>query len=82
LRGNSRLWHAGVMGWHHRYLGGAAPDPGALDTAYSVTKWKRSSWPDRALAWSGRQPESGKGSGAGASASSPTVSGLIAAGRW
>jgi dipeptidyl aminopeptidase/acylaminoacyl peptidase len=36
--GNSRLWHATVMDWLHRYLGGAAPDPGALDTAYSVTR--------------------------------------------
>lgn len=36
--GNSRLWHATVMDWLHRYLGGAAPDPGALNTAYSITK--------------------------------------------
>ena len=36
--GNSRLWHATVMDWLHRYLGGASPDPRALDTAYSVTK--------------------------------------------
>jgi len=36
--GNSRLWHATVMDWLHRYLGGATPDPAALDTAYSVTK--------------------------------------------
>ncbi len=36
--GNSRLWHATVMDWLHRYLGGAAPDPRALNTAYSVTR--------------------------------------------
>jgi len=36
--GNSRLWHATVMDWLHRYLGGAPPDPKALDTAYSATK--------------------------------------------
>ncbi len=36
--GNSRLWHATVMDWLHRYLGGAEADPKALDTAYSVTK--------------------------------------------
>ena len=36
--GNSRLWHATVMDWLHRYLGGAEPDPAALDTASSVTK--------------------------------------------
>jgi dipeptidyl aminopeptidase/acylaminoacyl peptidase len=36
--GNSRLWHATVMDWLHRYLGGAEADPKALETAYSVTK--------------------------------------------
>jgi dipeptidyl aminopeptidase/acylaminoacyl peptidase len=36
--GNSRLWHATVMDWLHRYLGGAEPDPRALETAYSVTR--------------------------------------------
>ncbi|HEY3123340.1 MAG TPA: S9 family peptidase [Thermoanaerobaculia bacterium] len=36
--GNSRLWHATVMDWLHQYLGGAAPDAKALETAYSVTK--------------------------------------------
>lgn len=36
--GNSRLWHATVMDWLHRYLGGAEADPKALDTAYSVTR--------------------------------------------
>jgi dipeptidyl aminopeptidase/acylaminoacyl peptidase len=36
--GNSRLWHATVMDWLYRYLGGAAPDPKALETVYSVTK--------------------------------------------
>jgi dipeptidyl aminopeptidase/acylaminoacyl peptidase len=36
--GNSRLWHATVMDWLHRYLGGAEGDPKALGTAYSVTK--------------------------------------------
>jgi dipeptidyl aminopeptidase/acylaminoacyl peptidase len=36
--GNSRLWHAVVMDWLHRWLGGAAADPKALETAYSVTK--------------------------------------------
>jgi dipeptidyl aminopeptidase/acylaminoacyl peptidase len=36
--GNSRLWHTTVMDWLHRYLGGAAPDPKALETVYSVTK--------------------------------------------
>jgi dipeptidyl aminopeptidase/acylaminoacyl peptidase len=36
--GNSRLWHATVMDWLHRYLGGAEADAKALETAYSVTK--------------------------------------------
>ena len=36
--GNSRLWHATVMDWLHRYLGGAEADPKALETAFSVSK--------------------------------------------
>jgi dipeptidyl aminopeptidase/acylaminoacyl peptidase len=36
--GNSRLWHAVVMDWLHRWLGGAPADPKALETAYSITK--------------------------------------------
>jgi dipeptidyl aminopeptidase/acylaminoacyl peptidase len=36
--GNSRLWHATVMDWLHRYLGGAEADPKALETVYSVTR--------------------------------------------
>lgn len=36
--GNSRLWHATVLDWLHKYLGGAEADPKALETAYSVTK--------------------------------------------
>jgi dipeptidyl aminopeptidase/acylaminoacyl peptidase len=36
--GNSRLWHATVMDWLHRYLGGAEADPAALATASSVTR--------------------------------------------
>jgi dipeptidyl aminopeptidase/acylaminoacyl peptidase len=36
--GNSRLWHAVVFDWLHRWLGGAEADPKALETAYSVTK--------------------------------------------
>jgi dipeptidyl aminopeptidase/acylaminoacyl peptidase len=36
--GNSSLWHAVVMDWLHQWLGGAAVDPKALETAYSVTK--------------------------------------------
>ncbi len=36
--GNSRLWHATVMDWLHRYLGGAPADPKALETVYSVTR--------------------------------------------
>ena len=36
--GNSRLWHATVMDWLHRYLGGAEADPRALETVYSVTR--------------------------------------------
>ena len=36
--GNSRLWHATVMDWLHRYLGGAEADPKALEMAFSVSK--------------------------------------------
>lgn len=36
--GNSRLWHATVMDWFHRYLGGAEADPKALETAFAVSK--------------------------------------------
>jgi dipeptidyl aminopeptidase/acylaminoacyl peptidase len=36
--GNSRLWHATVMDWFHRYLGGAEADPQALETAFSVAR--------------------------------------------
>jgi dipeptidyl aminopeptidase/acylaminoacyl peptidase len=36
--GNSRLWHATVMDWFHRYLGGAEADPKALETAYSLSR--------------------------------------------
>ena len=36
--GNSRLWHAVVMDWLHRWLGGAEADPKALETAYSVMR--------------------------------------------
>lgn len=36
--GNSGLWHATVMGWLARYLGGAKPDEEALKTVYSETK--------------------------------------------
>jgi dipeptidyl aminopeptidase/acylaminoacyl peptidase len=36
--GNSRLWHATVMDWLHRWLGGAEADPKALETAFSVSK--------------------------------------------
>jgi len=36
--GNSRVWHAQVMDWLHRHLGGADPDPEALDAVYSVTR--------------------------------------------
>ncbi len=36
--GNSRLWHAVVMDWLHRWLGGAEADPKALETAYSVSR--------------------------------------------
>ena len=38
MPGNSRLWHATVMDWLHRYLGGAEADPKALETVYSVAK--------------------------------------------
>ncbi|HEV2064196.1 MAG TPA: S9 family peptidase [Thermoanaerobaculia bacterium] len=36
--GNSRLWHAVVMDWLHRWLGGTEADPKALETAYSVAR--------------------------------------------
>jgi dipeptidyl aminopeptidase/acylaminoacyl peptidase len=36
--GNSRLWHATMIDWFHRWLGGAAADPRALESAYSVTR--------------------------------------------
>ncbi|MEP6767624.1 MAG: S9 family peptidase [Acidobacteriota bacterium] len=36
--GNSSLWHATVMDWLHRYLGGAEADPAALATAYSIAR--------------------------------------------
>jgi len=36
--GNSRLWHATVMDWLGRYLGGAKADEEALKTVYSITK--------------------------------------------
>jgi dipeptidyl aminopeptidase/acylaminoacyl peptidase len=36
--GNSRLWHATVMDWLHRWLGGAEGDAKALETAFSVSK--------------------------------------------
>jgi dipeptidyl aminopeptidase/acylaminoacyl peptidase len=36
--GNSRLWHATVMDWLHRYLGGAEAEKEALATVSSVTK--------------------------------------------
>ena len=36
--GNSRLWHAVVMDWFHRWLGGAEADARALATVYSFTK--------------------------------------------
>jgi dipeptidyl aminopeptidase/acylaminoacyl peptidase len=36
--GNSRLWHATVMDWLHRYLGGAEADAKALETAFSVSR--------------------------------------------
>lgn len=36
--GNSRVWHAYVMDWFHRYLGGSDPDPEALDAVYSITR--------------------------------------------
>src|SRR4029077_7492114 len=37
--GNSRLWHATVMDWLHRYLGGAEADPKALETVYATSRW-------------------------------------------
>ncbi|MDB4970801.1 MAG: Dipeptidyl aminopeptidase/acylaminoacyl-peptidase [Myxococcales bacterium] len=36
--GNSRLWYASMIDWFHRWLGGAAADPRALESAFSVTK--------------------------------------------
>jgi dipeptidyl aminopeptidase/acylaminoacyl peptidase len=36
--GNSRLWHATVMDWFHRYLGGAEADRKALETVYSISR--------------------------------------------
>jgi dipeptidyl aminopeptidase/acylaminoacyl peptidase len=36
--GNARLWYASMIDWFHRYLGGAAADPRALDSVFSVTK--------------------------------------------
>jgi len=36
--GNSRLWHATVMDWLHRYLGGAEADPKALETVYATSR--------------------------------------------
>jgi len=36
--GNSRVWHATVMDWLARWLGGAPPDEEALAAIYSVTK--------------------------------------------
>jgi len=36
--GNSRLWHATVMDWLHRWLGGAEGDAKALETAFSVSR--------------------------------------------
>ncbi len=36
--GNSCVWHSVVLDWLHRYLGGAAVDPGCLEMVYSVTK--------------------------------------------
>lgn len=36
--GNSRLWHATVMDWLARYLGGAKPEKEALESVYSETR--------------------------------------------
>ena len=36
--GNSRLWYASMIDWFHRWLGGAAADPKALESAFSVTR--------------------------------------------
>jgi dipeptidyl aminopeptidase/acylaminoacyl peptidase len=36
--GNSRLWYATMIDWFHRWLGGAAADPRALESAFSVTR--------------------------------------------
>jgi dipeptidyl aminopeptidase/acylaminoacyl peptidase len=36
--GDSRLWYAEMIDWFHRWLGGGAADPKALESAFSVTK--------------------------------------------
>jgi dipeptidyl aminopeptidase/acylaminoacyl peptidase len=36
--GNARLWYASMIDWFHQWLGGAAADPRALGSAFSVTK--------------------------------------------
>jgi dipeptidyl aminopeptidase/acylaminoacyl peptidase len=36
--GNARLWYASMIDWFHRYLGGAAADARALESAFSVTR--------------------------------------------
>ena len=36
--GNSRVWHATVLDWLHRWLGGAEADPKALAAVENVTK--------------------------------------------
>ena len=36
--GNSRQWYAEMIDWFHRWLGGAAADPKALESAFSVTR--------------------------------------------
>jgi len=35
---NSRLWYATMIDWFHHYLGGAAADARALESAFSVTR--------------------------------------------
>ena len=35
---NSRLWYATMIDWFHRWLGGAAADQRALESAFSVTR--------------------------------------------
>jgi hypothetical protein len=32
------LWYASMIDWFHHYLGGAAADARALESAFSVTK--------------------------------------------